>query len=364
MTPPDWAAVRQALDHVFHETAQQLFGGAAKPEPEPEPELTAVDGSTPNALRANLIRFIVALRDGGFDQEQPLFTQVNDALNAYYALRRNHDELVRDTERHERSIERGQEIVGRLRASNEELERRVTALTEHVEKLRWLEALDRQRALPVDAVDLLWYAATQQADSRPSDAVRARVELLLRQWYEPAPIKTSGGVELTDERIAELATEAERGYDAEDEDPDADPDPKLYEAFRRERRFRRAADHRIDTSEAAVGTADVTIGHGTGDGSHDGDEPLYALLPDDWPRVISNLINRHDEPGGDPALRRHLDLLEEQLLDMIDDWVDATVLYNFDRAKAAHDAAQRATGAAPAAPSRASLSAEEAEPCG
>jgi hypothetical protein len=270
MTPPDWAAVRQAMDRAITGVGE-LFDGARRAfEHEP-----------------------------GSRSESSTSTELEQAR-----------QLIKEQ-------------------------------AERIEKLRWLESLDRQHdALPPDAVDLLWYAATQSPDTRPSDAVRARMELLLSRWRRPAPVMTSGGVELTEERIAQLAAEAERGYDVATDDED--PDPALYEAFRRGLRFHRAAEQRIDASGAAAGTADVTIGHDTDDDSHDG--PLYALLPVDWPRIIHRMIKDWDVK---PLNWR--DELEDALLTTIDDWVADVDRYDHEQARLTHERLQRATGAAPAA---------------
>lgn len=134
----------------------------------------------------------------------------------------------------------------------------------------------------------------------------------------------------------------------DDDDDDDGPDyaPTLRAAFNRPRAYRRASEPRIDASGAAV------VGHGTGDGSHDG--PLYALLPTDWPRQIEYALR--DVPVMQLNSRAQL---VNDLLSLIDEWIDDAELTELtEHAKRvqqrdAHRQAQRVTGAAEPA----------AEPC-
>jgi hypothetical protein len=166
------------------------------PKPEPRPTSNTAPNATPNEVRAQLVRVLHAL-NGAYDANLPFGTQTTDALEVVYRIRREHQELLTKLTRAEN--ESAREVAT--------LRRRLTELTRERDQARH--------------------------DRNHTDETLLRVQQKLDDVYnEPDPMPklaeafaqprrfvradethgTSGGVPLTDEKIRELADEAERGY--------------------------------------------------------------------------------------------------------------------------------------------------------
>lgn len=327
---PDRESLRRSMDRGWQLVAE-MFGIpelASKPETEPETESS-------NELRTQLSRLVHALLGENYDADRPTATQVDDAIHAFYKLRRRDEASRREADQHDAAIRRARTIIDRLQKDvgkkNDRIagqNDQITALTEHVERLRWLES--QRSALPADAVDLLWYAATQQPDTRPTEAVRARMQLVLDQWRR-VPVLPAD--------LAEALIDLETGNTVPADVVAAD----LRARTVRYAGYNFAAGPMVDVELPDGNVQESAVGHGTDDASHAG--PLLASLPDDWPLQLEKLINTQDVKLIDWRGQLH-----DSVCSLVDDWVTDAERHGLT--KSVHDALLRVTGAA-----------REAEPC-
>jgi hypothetical protein len=115
-----------------------------------------------------------------------------------------------------------------------------------------------------------------------------------------------------------------RDWDNPDDPQNQAPTPTR---IARRRAFQRAKEESLARHPAGR----PEVGHGTGDGSHDG--PLYAQLPGNWPQLVRQLVYDVDLNAADWRER-----LYDGLVLTLDAWASDA------RTRAAHDAIQRVTG--------------------